>query len=76
MCYDNQTFVSEEAALIFYLTVLDGKQRNDLLGVKQVHYVDKNKATQWYNSLLAKLHNKNGVPAIKLKQIYDLMVNY
>lgn len=76
MFYDNQVFKSEEAALVFYLTTLEGKQRNDLLGVRQVHYVDKNKATQWYDSLLAKLNNKNGVPAIKLKGIYDLMVNY
>lgn len=45
-------FTSKTSEYIFYLTKLDGKQRNDLLGITDSHYINKTLAKQWYDSIL------------------------
>lgn len=76
MYYDNSTFVSEEAALIFYLTKTEGRCRNDLLGIKRIHYYDKILARNLYYDLLAKLSDKTSEAACNLLKIYRMLVDH
>jgi hypothetical protein len=74
MYYDKNTFVSEAAALEFYLTKTDGAQRTELLGVSRIHYSSKIAARSWYNDLKSKLTSSTGPAADELRSIYSIMV--
>ena len=69
-------FVSRKAQLIFYLTVMDGRQRCDLLGIKEEHYSDSNLAGEWYVSLMRELgpvNTENAAAIKKLQEMYAAM---
>lgn len=48
-------FKVPDLLLVFALVFLDGKQRNDLLGLEDAHYRSKRKADKWRDDLAAKL---------------------
>lgn len=58
--YKNKTFVSEQAELIFYLTELEGKQRNKALGITDEHYENKVVAKKWFRVISQKVHPDKG----------------
>ncbi|MFK5949009.1 MAG: hypothetical protein QM500_09615 [Methylococcales bacterium] len=58
--YKNETFVSEQAELIFYLTELEGKQRNKALGIRDEHYENKAVAKKWFRRISQKVHSDKG----------------
>jgi hypothetical protein len=73
---DSHPFVSRKAQLIFYLTVMDGKQRCDLLGITEEHYCDANLAGEWYIGLMRELgleNDENRAAIRKLKDLYAVM---
>lgn len=51
-------FVSEAAAIEFYLAKLDGKKRAELLGITSRHYEDKELAQNWYRTLVRQVHSQ------------------
>lgn len=71
-------FVSEQQEYIFYLTKLEGKQRNKALGITDAHYEDKNLANKWKNAIAHKVARDKGgcdqAMTILLK-IYDALVD-
>jgi DnaJ-class molecular chaperone len=72
-------FVSETAEYVFYLTKLDGKQRNDALGITDEVYEDKVQARIWYEKIAEKVHPDKGGSehAFKvLNEIYDVLTNW
>jgi hypothetical protein len=71
-------FVSEQKEYIYYLTKLEGKQRNKALGLTDDHYSDKRLATKWKRSLAMKVAGDRGGcdEAMKvLLSIYDVLVD-
>lgn len=54
--HNNNFFTSKQAEYIFYLTKLEGKQRNKLLGLKDEHYEDKEVAKKWYREIAKLVH--------------------
>lgn len=71
-------FVSEQQELIFYLTKLEGKQRNRALGITDKHYEDKNLARKWKKSLAQKIASDKGgcdQAMIVLFKIYNALVD-
>ena len=50
-------FKNEEARLIFGLAELGGKQQLDLLGIKMIHYTDKDVSKAWYEEIKSKIKN-------------------
>jgi hypothetical protein len=50
-------FVSRQAKAVFSLTELEGKNRNDQLGVTEAMFEDKALARQWYKSLAQLVHS-------------------
>ena len=49
-------FVSEKAEFVFYLTMLEGKQRNNLLGITDELYESEELAKQWYHKIAKLVH--------------------
>ena len=75
----NPAFVSRKAELNYQLTCLDGKVRNDQLGILHIHYHDKRKAEEWYDSILMGLkpEERDVNEAVKvLDELYGTIVNY
>ena len=50
-------FVSRQAEAVYSLTELDGKKRNERLGVTDVMFKDKSLARQWYRSIAQLVHS-------------------
>lgn len=50
-------FVSRQAEVIFYLTKLDGKVRNDFLGITDDMYGNNELLKNWYRGLLKYVHS-------------------
>lgn len=73
MNFDQNTFISPEAQLTYILLKTDGGVRMDTLDIKPIHYVNKERATQWYQNLLAILSDKNSDAANALTMIYNIM---
>ena len=48
-------FKVPDLLLVFALVFMDGKQRNDLLGLEDAHYRSKRKAGKWRDDIAAKL---------------------
>jgi hypothetical protein len=75
-------FVSKTSAYVFYLTQLEGKQRNKFLGITDDLYDDVKKANKWYKNISKYVHpdivNNNSkeieMAFIKLKKLYDVMI--
>lgn len=71
-------FVSETAEYVYYLTKLDGKQRNDALGITDEIYDDKALAKKWYKKIAQKVHQDKGGSdhAFRvLSEIYKVLVD-
>ncbi|WKD24485.1 hypothetical protein NDQ71_05255 [Pseudoalteromonas sp. KG3] len=71
-------FVSEQQEYIYYLTKLEGKQRNKALGITDQHYEDKALANKWKKSLAQKVASDKGGcdQAMKvLLSIYEVLVD-
>lgn len=71
-------FVSEQQKYIYYLTKLEGKQRNKALGITDKHYEDKKIANRWKKSLAQKVAVDKGGSDEALKillGIYDALVD-
>lgn len=49
-------FVSRQAEVIFFLTMLNGKTRNDFLEVKDEYFSDHKAAKQWFRRLSNIVH--------------------
>lgn len=68
-------FVSRQAEAIFSLTELEGKNRNERLGITDEMYEDKDLARKWYKSLVQIIHSDkiggNPVPVQLLKKLYE-----
>lgn len=70
-------FKSEQDKYIFFLTKLEGKQRNQLLGIENKHYEDKNTAKSWYRSICKYVHpDKNGSKEAfsELTKLYENLI--
>lgn len=71
-------FISEQQELIYYLTQLEGKQRNKALGITDEHYENKNLAKKWKKSLAQKIASDKGgcdQALIVLVGIYEALVD-
>jgi len=70
-------FVSRQAEIIFCLTQMEGRKRNELLGLTDEHYQDAVLAKQWYRSLRQFVHSdrKGGSDAafIALDRLYKIV---
>jgi len=70
-------FVSRQAEIIFYLTKLDGKKRNEFLGLAEEHYKDINLAKKWHRSLRKFVHSDrkggNDAAFIALEKLYKIV---
>lgn len=74
-------FVSRQAEVIFYLTKLDGKLRNDFLGITDDMYGNKELLKSWYRNLVKYVHsdrihgeNKGDPKPFQiLKKLYEQM---
>ncbi|NVN47534.1 hypothetical protein HW542_12055 [Asaia spathodeae] len=71
-------FVSDEKKFVFYLTKLEGKQRNLFLGITDDMYKNKEKAKKWYwkiSKIIRPDLSKNSDAFNELKKLYDVMIN-
>lgn len=71
-------FISEQHEYIYYLTKLEGKQRNKALGITDEHYEDKNLANRWKKSLAQKVAGDKGGSDEALRillEIYEALVD-
>lgn len=83
LCDEADYFKSPAHRLIFILTNMDGASRSDALGIKRVHFSDKEKATAWRDDIL-KVIEDGDVSELKpdvvkyakarLLETYNLMV--
>ncbi|MBP8149355.1 MAG: hypothetical protein KAY21_06515 [Limnohabitans sp.] len=71
-------FISRQAEIIFYLTKLEGKQRNDALGMSDDIYEDLGKAKEWYRNMRGLVHPDKGGDANAfaiLKKLYEVAID-
>jgi hypothetical protein len=74
-------FVSDEGKFLFLLTQMDGEKRNDLLGITDQHYEDKELARRWFKSIAGKIHpdkssDKEGLAFKALQDLYNILTDY
>jgi hypothetical protein len=77
MKHNNPFFKSKKDEYIFYLTKLEGKQRNKLLGLNHKHYEDKKVAKSWYHSIANHIHpdkGGNNEAFNTLHKIYEILI--
>ena len=73
-------FSSETDKYIFALTELDGKNRQNILGISSLHYKDKELANRWKKNIATKIHSdvcthpKAKEAWDKMMEIYDEMI--
>ena len=53
-------FISRQAEVVFYLTKLEGKQRNNAIGMSDDIYEDPEKAKEWYRDMRGLVHPDKG----------------
>lgn len=71
-------FISKQAEFIYYLTELEGKQRNRAIGITDDHYEDKNIAKKWYKEVSQLVHPDKGGDAAAfsmLRKLYEVMID-
>lgn len=76
--YIKGPFISRQAEFIYYLTELEGKQRNRAIGITDNHYEDKNIAKKWYKEISQLVHPDKGGDATAfnvLRKLYEVMVD-
>lgn len=75
--FDGEYFKSRQAELLFYLKKLQGKQRNELLGITDEHYENKKLAQKWYREISKFVHpDKQGCTEAfnVLTAIYNILI--
>ncbi|GGY29928.1 hypothetical protein [Paludibacterium paludis] len=75
--YIKGPFVSKQQEYIYYLTKLEGKQRNVALGITDKLYEDKSAAKKWYKKIANQVHpDKGGDNAafVVAKKLYEVMI--
>ncbi|EHY1014413.1 DnaJ domain-containing protein [Vibrio vulnificus] len=77
---DNSYFKTEKDKLFFLLNEVDGKRRNQLLGITTDMYSDEKLSKQWFKRISNKVHpdkNPNDPRATEafdnLKKLYSMM---
>jgi hypothetical protein len=76
---DSYPFVSRKAQLIFILTVMDGRSRNDQLGIQPIHYASKRHANNWYDEIVRELgpeDDANTHAYRQLERIHRIMLDH
>lgn len=73
-------FIDESAEYTFYLTMLDGKQRNKMLGITDEMYDSPELAKEWYRKIAKLVHPDTGVykadqAFIVLQELYKVMTD-
>ncbi len=71
-------FISRQAEFIYYLTKLEGKQRNKAIGITDAHYEDTKIAKKWYKEVSQLVHPDKGGDASAfsvLGKLYEVMVD-
>jgi len=66
-------FSSETDKYIFALTELDGKNRQNILGINALHYKDKELANRWKKNIAIKIHSDRCTHP-KVKEAWDKMM--
>ncbi|WP_143707383.1 hypothetical protein [Uliginosibacterium sp. TH139] len=75
--YIKGPFVSKRHEYIYYLTRLEGKQRNIALGITDRLYEDKSAAKRWFRKIANQVHPDKGgdeTAFIVAKKIYEVMI--
>ncbi len=73
-------FLSDTDKYIFALTELDGKNRQNILGVNSLHYQDRELADKWKKNIATQIHSdicthpKAREAWDKMMEIYDEMI--
>lgn len=76
--FNEGPFVSKQAEFIYYLTQLEGKQRNKALGITDEHYENTTIAKKWYKEISQLVHPDKGGDATAfnvLRKLYEVMVD-
>lgn len=78
--FKTDPFIDETAEYTFYLTMLDGKQRNKLLGITEEMYDSPELAKQWYRRISKLVHPDNGSGTsnkafLVLKKLYEVIID-
>lgn len=73
-------FIDERSEYAFYLTMLEGKQRNKMLGITDEMYNSPELAKQWYRKIVKLVHPDTGIDKTNkafnvLQQLYQVMVD-
>jgi len=73
-------FIDKRAEYTFYLTKLEGKQRNKMLGITDEMYDSPELAKQWYRSIVKLVHpdsayGNNDKAFNILQQLYEVMLD-
>lgn len=77
---ESEYFKSKSDELIFYILELNGKNRNQKLGVMNEFYKDKVAAEKWRRNILLKIHpdicnnSKASEAVIKFEQLCELII--
>jgi len=66
-------FSSEADKYIFALTELDGKNRQNILGINSLHYQDRELANRWKKNIATKIHSDICTHP-KAKEAWDKMI--
>ena len=66
-------FSSETDKYIFALTELDGKNRQNILGINSLHYQDRELANRWKKNIATKIHSDRCTHP-KAKEAWDRMM--
>ena len=53
----NKYFINDVTAKIFFLVELEGKKQMDFLGIRPLHFTDKDIAKSWYEKTKAELES-------------------
>lgn len=73
-------FTSKREEYLFYLTSLEGKQRNTLIGLTNELYTDKTLAKKWYKSIVKIIQpdvntdDRTSLAFKTLKSLYDVVI--
>jgi len=73
-------FVDKKSEYTFYLTMLEGKQRNKMLGITDEMYNSPDLAKKWYKKIVKLVHPDVGVDKTNkafnvLQELYEVMVD-
>lgn len=71
-------FISRQAEVVYYLTKLEGKQRNNALGMSDDVYEDPERAKEWCRDLRGLVHPDKGGDATAfdiLMKLYEVAID-